>query len=128
MIRVKCDYCGNYLFSAYRENLGAVAAEANSRKFVVKMPIFFGVPCFKVFCNKECCKRWFDENIDPETKEKGKKEVEELSKGKEKFVKEVTSGLTKITKFFRQIGNLPPDAQKRLFRKIDERRRNGEKL
>lgn len=57
MIRV--DYCGNYLFSAYRENLNAVAAEANSRKFVVKMPIFFGVPSFKVFCNKECCKLWF---------------------------------------------------------------------
>lgn len=52
MIRVKCDYCGNYLFSAYRENLGAVAAEANSRKFVVKMPISLGCRVLRYFVIK----------------------------------------------------------------------------
>lgn len=87
-----------------------------------------GCRVLRYFVIKNAVSYGFDENIDPETRENGKKDVEELSKGKGKFVKGVASGLTKITKFFRQIGNLSPDAQKRLFRKIDERRRNDEKL
>ena len=60
---IKCDYCGKELFETDKEKMGVIASDATRRGYVTKMPIFFGVPKFKIFCCKECKDKWFDENI-----------------------------------------------------------------
>lgn len=52
MKEVKCDNCGRKLFNTNRTSLGAIAAEATTKGFVAKMPMFYGVGKFKIFCDK----------------------------------------------------------------------------
>lgn len=59
MKEVKCDNCGMKLLNTNRTSLGAIAGEATTKGFVSKMPMFYVVGKFKIFCDKECCKSWF---------------------------------------------------------------------
>lgn len=56
MKEVKCDNCGRKLFNTNRTSLGEIAGEATTKGFVAKIPMFYGVGKFKIFCDKECCK------------------------------------------------------------------------
>ena len=47
MKEVKCDNCGRKLFNTNRTSLGAIAAEATTKGFVAKIPMFYGVGKFK---------------------------------------------------------------------------------
>lgn len=56
MKEVKCDNCGRKLFNTNHTSLGEIAGEATTKGFVAKIPMFYGVGKFKIFCDKECCK------------------------------------------------------------------------
>ena len=66
MKEVKFDNCGRKLFNTNRTSLGAISAEATTKGFVSKIPMFYGVGKFKIFYDKECCKSWFQSNISKE--------------------------------------------------------------
>lgn len=40
--------------------------------------MFYGVGKFKIFCDKECCKSWFQSNISKEDRNQGDKAVKEV--------------------------------------------------
>lgn len=94
---IKCDYCGKKLFETNEKNRGAIASDAMRRGWVAKMPIFFGIPEFKIFCRKECKDKWFDKNIPKEKIQEGRKVCEELSDKfhSEEFQKTFIKGITK---------------------------------
>lgn len=50
--------------------MGTIAGKAHTMGYVVKCPIFFGVAKFKIFCSKECGKKWFADNVEPEIPDK----------------------------------------------------------
>lgn len=81
---VFCDNCGKSLFKTDKEGNGHIASHANRLGFVVKHTLFYGGAEFKVFCNKECCRKWFAENVSKENWELGTKRAE-------KFKKDLTS-------------------------------------
>ena len=62
MKKVVCDCCGKYLFYANEKKIGTIAGKAHTMGYVVKLPVLFGVSKFKIFCSKECCKKWFAYN------------------------------------------------------------------
>ena len=49
MKEVKCDNCGRELFNTNRTSLRAISAEATTKGFVSKIPMFYGVGKFKIF-------------------------------------------------------------------------------
>lgn len=77
---VICDYCGKSLFKTDKKGNGHIAFKANRLGFVVKHTLFYGGTEFKVFCDKECCRKWFSENVSKENWEKGNKRAEEFKK------------------------------------------------
>ena len=81
---VICDYCGKVLFKTNQKENGHIAFQAKEKGFVVKHTLFYGGTEFKVFCDKECCRKWFAENVSKENLEKGIKRAE-------KFKKDLTS-------------------------------------
>lgn len=81
---VICDYCGKVLFKTNQKENGHIAFQAKEKGFVVKHTLFYGGTEFKVFCDKECCRKWFSENVSKENWEKGNKRAE-------KFKKDLTS-------------------------------------
>lgn len=46
--------------------------------------MFYGVGKFKIFCDKECCKSWFQSNISKEDRNQGDKAVKEVFNDKTK--------------------------------------------
>ena len=95
---VKCDYCGKELFETDKEKMGVIASDATRRGYITKMPIFFGVPEFKIFCCKECKDKWFDENISEDKVQRGNAIVKELSNKlhSEEFQQSVIKGLQRL--------------------------------
>ena len=49
MKEIKCDNCESKLFNTNRTSLGAISAEATTKGFVYKIPMFYGVGKFKIF-------------------------------------------------------------------------------
>ena len=105
MKEVKCDNCGRKLFNTNRTSLGAIAAEATTKGFVAKMPMFYGVGQFKIFCDKECCKSWFQSNISKEDRNQGDKAVKEVfnDKTKQELKQGIASGLQAIQGLFKEL-------------------------
>ena len=62
--------------------MGAAGAEAQRLGFIYKMPgVFYHTDKLSViFCGKECCKRWFKENVSQETSEASKPQLEAMRK------------------------------------------------
>lgn len=104
---VKCDYCGKELFETDKEKIGVIASDATRRGYVTKMPIFFGVPKFKIFCCKECKDKWFDENIPKDKMKEGRESVEKLKQKfqSEEFQKPLIEGLNKIKQAYNKYHN-----------------------
>lgn len=105
---VKCDYCGKELFETDKEKkMGVIASDARRRGWVVKMPIFFGVPKFKIFCCKECKDKWFDKNIPKDKMKKGRESVDELRQKfqSEEFQKSLLKGLQRIQRIYKKYNN-----------------------
>lgn len=81
---VFCDNCGKSLFKTDKKGNGHIAFQARKLGFVVKHTLFYRGTEFKVFCDKECCRKWFAENVSKEDWKKENKRVE-------KFKKDLTS-------------------------------------
>lgn len=104
---IKCDYCSKDLFETDKEKMGVIASDASRRGYVVKMPIFFGVPKFKIFCCKECKDKWFDENIPKDKIQEGRESVDKLRQKfqSEEFQKPLIEGLNRITQAYKKYHN-----------------------
>ena len=81
---VFCDNCGKSLFKTNKEGNGHIASQASKLGFCLKHTLFYGGTEFKIFCDKECCRKWFAENVSKEDLENGNKRAE-------KFKKDLTS-------------------------------------
>lgn len=102
MKKVYCDECGKYLFSSKEENKGGVAAEAERKGFVIKMPAFYGVFRFKIFCDKKCKDAWFAK-LPKEDLEKGNKKATEFKAEMQQEIPKITEKAIKAAEKFRQL-------------------------
>ena len=97
---------GRKLFNTNRTSLGEIAAgaDATTKGGVVakKIPMFYGVGKFKIFCDKECCKSWFQSNISKEDRNQGDKAVKEVfnDKTKQELKQGIASGFTSYTRVY----------------------------
>ena len=121
MKKVICDCCGKYLFSTNEKNMGTIAGKAQDMGYVVKCPIFFGVSKFKIFCSKECCKKWFADNVEPEMLEKGNENLKKLEEQKPQIVSGLHKGIKEIMSIFNQIKSLPPEERRAALERIKEK-------
>ena len=104
-----CDSCGKYLFKTDKENNRHIASQACKLGFVLKHTLFYGGTEFKIFCDNDCCRKWFAENVSKENWESGNKRVE-------KFKKDLTSpksiqALQKGIEAIRQLAGHPEQLQ-----------------
>ena len=97
---VFCDNCGKSLFKTNKENNGHIAFQARKLGFVLKHTLFYGGAEFKIFCDKECCRKWFAENVSKENLEKGNKRAEKFKKDltSQKSVQALQRGIEAIHK------------------------------
>lgn len=79
---VRCSQCDKTLFttSIPSDSRGRIAAEVKQREFIAKQYFLYGHNRFEFFCGKKCCKKWFEENITEEAREKGNEAFAQLSK------------------------------------------------
>ena len=106
---VFCDNCGKSLFKTDKEGNGHIASQARKLGFVLQHTLFYGGTEFKVVCDKECCRKWFAENVSKENWEKGNKRAE-------KFKKDLTSpksiqALQKGIEAIQKLANHPEQLQ-----------------
>lgn len=94
MIEIRCAECGKLLFTFEEDSIGKAAAEATRRGFVTKMPIFYGIAEFKIFCDDKCKDAWFAKLSD-EVKADGR---ETAMKFKEDFKKNIPTLQKKLAK------------------------------
>ena len=89
-MKIHCDCCGKFLFNSKTDSMGAAGAEAQRLGFIYKMPgVFYHTDKLSViFCGKECCKRWFKENVSQETSEAAKPQLEAMRKRMKKAADE----------------------------------------
>lgn len=123
MKKVVCDCCGKYLFSTNEKKIGTIAGKAHTMGYVVKLPVLFGVSKFKIFCSKECCKKWFACNVEPEMLEKGKENLKKLEKQKSQIVSGLHKGIKELMSVFNQIKSLPPEERKAALERIKEKKK-----
>jgi hypothetical protein len=104
---LKCDYCSKELFETDKEKMGVIASDASRRGYVVKMPIFFDVPKFNIFCCKECKDKWFDENIPKDKIQEGRESVDKLRQKfqSKEFRKNLLNGLHLIQQIYKKYDN-----------------------
>lgn len=121
MKKVVCDCCGKYLFSTNEKDIGTIAGKADNMGYVVKFPMFFGVSKFKIFCSKECGKKWFADNVEPETLENGKQKLKKLEEQKPQIVAGLHKGIKEIMSIFNQIKSLPPEERRAALERIKEK-------
>lgn len=127
MKEVKCDNCCRKLFNTNRTSLGA---EATNKGFVAKMPMFYGVGEFKIFCDKECCKSWFQSNISKEDRNSGDKAVKKVfnDKTKQELKQGIASGLQAIQGLFKELKGMTKEERQdyllRLKVELENRRKN----
>ena len=105
MKKVYCDHCGKFLFETERENRGGIASDASSKGFVSKLPLFYGTPEFKIFCDKDCCKKWWDEHVSPEQQKEGDDDAKKLREDIEsdEFQQGLTDGINTILNMFNKL-------------------------
>ena len=117
---VICDYCGKVLFKTNQKGNGHIAFQAKERGFVIKHTLFYGDAEFKIFCDKECCRKWFDENVPVEKRDKGKQEAEKFIQDikSPKSIKSLQIGMEVITKLFKH-----PEQLQILLQKARERKK-----
>ena len=117
---VFCDNCGKSLFKTNKKGNGHIASQARQLGFVVKHTIFYGGTEFKVFCDKECCRKWFAENVPVEKWDNGNKEAEKFLQDikSPKSIKALQRGIEVITKLVEH-----PEQLQILLQKARERKK-----
>ena len=104
---VRCSQCNKTLFttSIPSDNRGKIAAEVRQRGFIAKLYFLYGHNQFEFFCDKKCCKKWFEENITEEAREKGNEAFAQLSEKmkSEEFVNGLQKGLSRIQEIFKTV-------------------------
>ena len=75
---IKCSYCGSFLFTTEQESNGAAGSEAQRKGFIFKMPFLYSNVTTAFFCDKQCCKAWFEENVSKEDRDKGRNKTKFL--------------------------------------------------
>lgn len=90
---IKCSYCGSFLFVTEQESNGAAGSEAQRKGFIFKMPFLYSNVTTAFFCDKQCCKAWFEENVSKEDRDKGRKITDELRARKEEIVNGCVKGI-----------------------------------
>lgn len=117
---VICDYCGKVLFKTNQKENGHIAFQAKEKGFVIKHTLFYGGTEFKIFCNKECCNKWFDENVPVEKWNKGNQEAEKFLQDikSPKSIKALQRGIEVITKLVEH-----PEQLQILLQKARERKK-----
>ncbi len=121
MKKINCDCCGKYLFSTNEKELGVIASKAHTAGYVVKMPVFFGVPKFKIFCCKSCCKKWFADNVEPEKIAEGNRNLKKLEEQKPQIISGLQNGIRKAINIFNQIKSLPPEERRRVLDELKKK-------
>ena len=117
---VICDYCGKVLFKTNQKENGHIAFQAKKRGFVIKHTLFYGGTEFKIFCDKECCRKWFAENVPVEKWDNGNKEAEKFLQDikSPKSIKALQRGIEVITKLVEH-----PEQLQILLQKARERKK-----
>lgn len=121
MKKIVCNCCGKHLFYTNEKNMGTIAGRADAMGYVVKYPMLFGVSDFKIFCCKECCKKWFADNVEPEMLEKGNEKLKKLEEQKPQIVSGLHKGIKEIIGIFNQIKSLPPEERRAALERIREK-------
>lgn len=101
-----CSYCGKFIAKLTRpKSIGADLAyiKRTIPTAIVKNYLLFGDPHFRLFCSKECCKNWFNENITEENRAKSKQISNDLEELKERAVKDITKGIGALQDTFNQL-------------------------
>lgn len=104
---IYCSQCGKLLFSTDKSD-GAAAAEAQTKGFISKMPIFYGFPGVVFFCGKDCCKRWFQAHVTKEQSEAGNKDVQRLKVLMEAGKPALLAGLQRIQRAGEEFKKMKP--------------------
>lgn len=117
---VICDYCGKVLFKTNQKGNGHIAFQAKEKGFVIKHTLFYGGTEFKIFCDKECCRKWFAENVPVEKWDNGNKEAEKFLQDikSPKSIKALQRGIEVITKLVEH-----PEQLQILLQKARERKK-----
>ena len=91
--------------------------------------MFYGVGKFKIFCDKECFKSWFQSNISNEDRNQGDKAVKEVfnDKTKQELKQGIASGLQSIQGLFKELGGMTKEERQdylmRLKVELENRRK-----
>ena len=91
--------------------------------------MFYGVGKFKIFCDKECCKSWFQSNISNEDRNQGDKAVKEVfnDKTKQELKQGIASGLQSIQGLFKELRGMTKEERQdylmRLKVELENRRK-----
>ena len=82
--------------------------------------LFYGGTEFKIFCDKECCRKWFAENVPVEKWDNGNKEAEKFLQDikSPKSIKALQRGIEVITKLVEH-----PEQLQILLQKARERKK-----
>ena len=117
---VICDYCGKVLFKTNQKENGHIAFQAKEKGFVIKHMLFYGGTEFQIFCDKECCRKWFAENVPVEKWDNGNKEAEKFLQDikSPKSIKALQRGIEVITKLVEH-----PEQLQILLQKARERKK-----
>lgn len=101
---INCNQCGKFLFSTEETKFGAIGFQAQEKGFVYKLPVLFTDKYERLFfCNHECGKKFYDENIpkNPEIT----KSLEDMKKQIPAFAKEFSKNMAEIVEQMSKINN-----------------------
>jgi hypothetical protein len=69
---IKCNECGKFLFETETDSTGVAGAQAQDKGFIYKNACLFSDKYTSLFfCNKECCKSFYNREI-PKDEESSK--------------------------------------------------------
>lgn len=105
MREIKCNQCGKHLFDTDKTD-GAAGSDAQRMGFIFKIPFLYGIDGCFFFCDKECHKKWSEENINKENKKDGDKLVSGL---KEKIPDMAKSTSKAVETFVNSLKSLKSD-------------------
>ena len=110
MREIRCDNCGRLLFKTEKKSDGAAGVEAQSKGFIFKMPFLYTAKkTCTFFCNKECCKQWFRDNVSKEESENGNKHIAAMRKDFEAKIPQMQKDMSE---FVYQIRHLHEETKK----------------
>ncbi len=104
---IHCSQCGKFLFSTDKSD-GAAAAEASDHGVISKMPFLYGISGVFFFCNKDCCKQWFQEHVSEKESKDGNERLQKVKDSMEAGKPALIAGLQRIQKAGERFKSLNP--------------------